>query len=104
MSLETAFLLSFFWGCIAFALLSAVLGIIYANQDSFWLSALFSTPLTLYAGLGGNGIAVKVFLLTPVLLVCAGYARDLRPRLSTALVVAAFVPWAWLFVGVVAGN
>ena len=104
MSLETAFLFSFFYGCIAFALLSAVLGTIYANQDCFWLSALFSTPLALYAGLGGNGIAVKMFLLTPVLLVCAGYAKAERPWFSTALVVAAFLPWAWLFAEIVTNS
>ncbi len=102
--MEFNFYLLFFQATMLLAPLSAVIGIYTCKQDYFWLASLFSTPLTLYAGLGGQGLAVKIFLLTPVLLVCAGYARDQRPRLSTALVLAAFLPWVALFLGVVVSG
>ncbi len=89
-------ILLMFWLSTLLSPVNAVAGIFSSNKGYFWLAAFFSTPLALYAGLGGNTIVARLFLLTPLLLICARYAQSRGG--SMVLVIAAFVFPAWVLI------
>lgn len=74
----------------------AAAGIVNSSRSYLWIAALLSTPLVLYAGLGGNDLAAGLLLLTPLLLLSAGYTRG--RGVSVTLAIVAFLFPAWLMI------